>query len=132
MAVSAGLDSAVVESAEGKAALETLQRLQHAADETKRAEVAAAAAAAPVAGDASHQQQQAPPDGVNVPAVDGDAGDIDMGLLEEEGFEEKQKMFQEAAERLRSATPEEQAEAKRKYIAAVAALGLGIKRPRLG
>jgi len=128
--VRAGLDSAVVESADGRAALETLQRLQQAADETKRAE--AAAAAAPVAGDAGHQQQQAPPEGVNVPAGDGDSGDIDMGLLEAECFEEKHKIFQEAAERLRAAPPEEQADAKRKYMAAVAALGLGIKRQRLG
>ena len=73
-----------------------------------------------------------PPDGVNVPAVDGDDEDIDMGLLEEEGFDEKHEEFQEAVERLRAAPPADQPEAKRKYMAAVAALGLGIKRARLG
>ena len=68
---------------------------------------------------------------VHVSAGDSE-DDIDMQLLEGEAFHEKQKQFQEAAERLRTASPDEQAEAKRKFKEAVAALGLGVKRARTG
>eukprot|EP00959_Pyramimonas_sp_CCMP1952_P120160 2512285-Pyramimonas_sp.AAC.1 len=55
-AISAGLDESVVQSPEGKAALELLQKLQHVADESKRAaDATPAAGRAPAAEPAGRQ-----------------------------------------------------------------------------
>ena len=57
---------------------------------------------------------------------------MDIGLLAEEGYDETQMAFSAAAANLRSAAPDDRDEAKRKYIEAAAAVGLGVKRPRRG
>ena len=63
--------------------------------------------------------------GIDKPAG---GGDVDMEEFGAEDFAQRQEAFKQAAESLRAASPEDRDDAKRKYLEAVAALG--IKRAR--